>query len=107
MTSSAAKTVLDIKELCYELYKIDWMRRITPKEQMESLKNYYQDLKVDGRAATYEEALSEIGFGGQIYACYEEFLQGEYTSRDYMVELLDDEALEEEYIADLYEEGWI
>ena len=38
---------MTIRELAYELYKMDWMRRISCGVQMEVLKEYYQETDKD------------------------------------------------------------
>ena len=34
---------MKITELAYELYKIDWMRRISAEHPMDVFKNFYQN----------------------------------------------------------------
>ena len=95
------KTGMSIRDLCYELYKIDWLRRISPERQMDSIKNYYEDQKMDDVETTYEEVLDEFGFGGEFYACFSEFLLAESRDTEYMEKLLGNEMLFNEYVADL------
>lgn len=90
---------MTIKELCYELYKTDWMQRISADRQMDAWKNYYQDW--DGRdneaCNFHDDYLSQNGYDGELYVSYDEFLESEYTDEEYIRQLLDNEELFEEY----------
>lgn len=90
-----------IKKLCYELYKIDWKRKhISADIEMDNIKDYYEGL-VDGDIDyTYEDYLFEFGYNGELYACYEEFLEKEYLNMSYMIELLNNDKLIRVYFDD-------
>ena len=76
---------MTIRELAYELYKMDWMRRIPCGVQMDTLKDYYQETTEEDREEyTFEDYILEHGYQGQLYACYEEFLRAEYLDESYM-----------------------
>lgn len=92
---------MTISGLCYELYKIDWMQRISPERQMDNLKTYYEDAKEDTESTTYEEIIEEFGFDGELYVCFDEFLGAEYQDKEYMKELLDNNELYKEYLEDV------
>ena len=34
---------MNIANLCYELYKIDWMSRISAERQIDTLRRYYDE----------------------------------------------------------------
>lgn len=91
---------MDIQELAYELYKIDWMRRISPERQMDALRNYYQE-NVDDAYYSFEGYLDDQGYDGELYVCFDEFLGVEYQNREYIRELLDNEELYALYKQDL------
>ena len=81
-----------IAQLCYELYKIDWEsdHKITAKRKRANVLDYYKGL-LNGdydEDYTYEDYLDEFGYDGEIYACYDEFLDNEYLDTDYMCSLL-------------------
>ena len=84
-----------ISKLCYELCKIDWKHShmITKEREMDSIKNYYEDLVDDDTEYTYNDYLEEFGYDGELYVCYEEFLETEYLDEDYICSLLDNEKL--------------
>ena len=84
-----------ISKLCYELYKIDWKHShmITKYREMDSIKDYYEDLVDDDTEYTYNDYLEEFGYDGELYVCYEEFLEAEYLDEDYICSLLDNEKL--------------
>lgn len=92
---------MDIRKLCYELYKIHWKKchMITPEREMDSLKNYYEESWTE--SYTYDEYLFENGYNGALYVCYEEFCEAEYRDGKYMRELLDDDNLIKKYLADV------
>lgn len=100
-----------ISKLCYELYKVDWKRNhmITADREMDSIKNYYEaveDMSVpyftaDGVEYSYKDYLEEFGYDGELYVCYEEFLETEYLEDDYICGLLDNEKLIVMYYKDI------
>lgn len=102
---------MTIRELAYELYKMDWMRRISCSIQMDTLKDYYQETTEEDREEyTFEDYILEYGYSGQLYACYEEFLGEEYFDKAYVRSLFNNNELFAEYQQDLnaYEikDGW-
>ena len=84
---------MDIRKLCYELYKIDWKHShmITKEREMDSIKDYYEGL-IDNEY-TYEDYIEEFGYDGELYVCFEEFCDAEYYDVDYMRTLLDNDKL--------------
>lgn len=95
--------ISNISELAYELYKIDWMRRISPERQMDSIKDYYDDKRMDpDDDSDYDDVLFEFGFDGEFYVCFEEFLDNEYRDKDYMKSLLNEDQYKE-YLEDIKE----
>lgn len=96
---------MTISELAYELHKIDWMMRITPQEQMDAVKNYYQEVsEEDKEFYSLSDYIEDVGFASSmIYDCYEEFLDSEYLDEGYMEELFDNDELFAEYKRDLEE----
>ena len=94
-----------ISRLCYELYKVDWKHShmITAEREMDSIKDYYEGL-VDGDTEyTYNDYLEEFGYNGELYVCYEEFLDAEYLDEDYICNLLDNRNLIDMYRKDIKE----
>ena len=99
-----------ISRLCYELYKIDWKRShmITADREMDSIKNYYEELadaELDENSCPYNYYLADLGYDGELYICYEEFLDAEYLEEDYICSLLDNEKLIAMYRKDI--EEWV
>lgn len=92
-----------IRKLCYELYKVDWKRdhMITTDIEMDSIKDYYEVLIEYDADYTYEEYLNEFGYEGELYVCYEEFLDTEYQDISYIRYLLDNEELISLYYQDI------
>lgn len=98
-----------ISKLCYELYKVDWKRNhmITADREMDSIKDYYaflmaeDDEDVNVFTYTYNDYLEEFGYDGELYVCYEEFLETEYLEDDYICGLLKSEKLIAMYHKDI------
>ena len=96
---------MDIRKLCYELYKIDWKHsHITKEREMDSIKDYYEGLIDNDSEYTYEDYIEEFGYNGELYVCFEEFCDAEYYDVDYMCTLLDNDRLINIYYEDIEEE---
>lgn len=97
---------MDIRKLCYELYKIDWKHShmITKEREMDSIKDYYEGLIDNDSEYTYEDYIEEFGYDGELYVCFEEFCDAEYYDVDYMRTLLDNDRLINIYHEDIEEE---
>ena len=96
---------MDIRKLCYELYKIDWKHsHITKEREMDSIKDYYEGLINNDSEYTYENYIEEFGYDGELYVCFEEFCDAEYYNVDYMRTLLDNDRLINIYHEDIEEE---
>lgn len=95
---------MNIRRLCYELSKINWMRRISYIRQMDSMKDYYMETDKDFMEEySFNDYIGECGYQGELYVCYDEFLEAEYLDREFMEELLDNDDLIAEYRKDLEE----
>lgn len=94
---------MNIKKLSYELYKVDWKKAhgITSEREMKEIKNYYIDLIDSGAEYTFNDYIEEFGYDGELYACYEEFLDCEYEDTEYMKALLSDKSLIKQYLEDI------
>ena len=91
-----------ISKLCYELYKVDWKRNnITTDIEIDNIKGYYEGLVDNDTDYTYEDYVSEFGYGGYLYACYDEFCESEYLDKDYICGLLNDDKLIQMYLEDI------
>lgn len=97
---------MNIRKLCYELYKIDWKysHMITKEREMDSIKDYYEGLIDNYIEYTYEDYIEEFGYNGELYVCFEEFCDAEYYDVDYMCTLLDNDRLINIYHEDIEEE---
>lgn len=91
-----------MRELCYELYKIHWMQGVTISRRMFAWKQYFKDYDASYRAATpFQVHIEKAGYDGKMYVSYDEFLETEYRSTDYMKKLLEDNDLYNRYLNDL------
>ena len=100
---------MTIKELCYELYKIDWKLNhgVTFRFEEENLKLYFDccaSFEFDNDY-TYNDFVEEYGYEGRLYVCYEEFLDNEYTDKDYIKTLISEEILYQKYLKDIEEDN--
>ena len=97
---------MDIRKLCYELYKIDWKHShmITKEMEMDLIKNCYENLACGDSEYTYDDYINEFGYDGELYVCFEEFCDAEYYDVDYMRTLLDNDKLINIYYKDIEEE---
>lgn len=87
MTNNAK---MNIKKIAYELYKIDWKHtHITPETEMNSLRDYVLISSFYGQSDyTYEDYLQDTGYNGELYVCFDEFVDNEYQDKDYIIHLL-------------------
>ena len=81
-----------IQQIAYELYKEDWKKEhgITREKEMTNIRDYYE-VAYDGYL--YEDYVFEYGYSGELYVCFDEFLDNEYQDEKYMCDLLDNEEL--------------
>ena len=93
-----------MKKLCYELYKIDWKKShgITEKQEMDVVKGYFETQMSPDADEDYlfEEYLEDVGYGGELYVCFDEFVESEYADKKYIKTLLDNHHLYNLYLAD-------
>ena len=88
--------VKDLRTLCYSLYQLDWKKRhnITPEVEEKAIKSYLEEYEpkdftnAEPPAQTFQEYLDEVGYDGEYFVCFEEFLECEYQDHDYIMELL-------------------
>lgn len=94
---------MTIRKLAYELYKIDWERNhmITADRKMDAMKNYFEALMADETRLSYDDYLQEYGYDGELYVCYDEFIDNEYIEDDYICGLLDNPSLINMYYKDV------
>lgn len=97
---------MDIKRMCYELYKIDWKlsHNITAEREMEAIQDYFVGLVDAYTEYPYEDYLEEFGYNGELYVCFEEFCEAEYLDEDYIINLLGHDDLIILYKKDIKEE---
>lgn len=85
-----------LERIAYEKYQLDWL-----KNHNFSIKDLLQEIEtipfsrevniVEDKLAAFEE----IGFNGELYVCFNEFLDNEFQDKDYMKFLLTKEEFEE------------
>lgn len=94
----------DISKVAYELYKQDWIDTHTTREiRLDDIRNWGEtEIENDNEelACSYEECREEFGYSGEIFACYDEFLDNEYQDSSYMKKLLQSDSLINAYLND-------
>ena len=85
-----------LERIAYEKYQLDWL-----KNHNFSIKDLLQEIEtipfsrevniVEDKLAAFEE----IGFNGELYVYFNEFLDNEFQDKDYMKFLLTKEEFEE------------
>lgn len=87
---------MDIKKIAYEKYRLDWMIA-----HGHSLTELLRDLEFLSREdpdcnllTLFENWEYDNGFGGELWVCYDEFLESEYKDESYMKELLTEDEYE-------------
>lgn len=92
-----------LRQCIYRLYKVDWIySHISKQQQLDQVVDYFEGLVDLPDDYSYEDYLEEFGYScGDIYACYEEFIDYEYKDTVFIGNLLKDyPKLYEEYLAD-------
>lgn len=100
----------DIKYLCYELYKIDWIdANVTSNQQRVEYRRYFLNKmlskeKYDDENYTFEKHLEIFGYNAKIYLSYKEFCETAFTNKEYINYLLGDKAVyRHEHLRQLWE----
>lgn len=80
---------MEIKQIAYEKYKLDWMQTHgkTISDLIQALSSAQEESGEDLLLA-FDLWELDCGFDGEIWACYDEFLENEYQDEDYMKSLL-------------------
>ena len=89
-----------ISDIAYARYQFDWM--ISHGYTIDSLCDVADEWRcecisgittcqLDVFPPTFSDYLFEHGFGGEIWACYDEFLQAEYLDAKYMNAILNED----------------
>lgn len=80
---------MDIKKEAYRLYQLDWMQRHGYYSFNDMMRSKPAGLQktVENCQDTFRNWELDSGFGGELYAGYDEFLSCEYKEQDYMKEL--------------------
>lgn len=78
----------ELKRGLYETYKQEWLDENISPEIAEETRKEYEDEKAeygeDFEYSSFEEYIEDVGYGGSLYVCYEEFLDCEYQDIDWL-----------------------
>ena len=103
--------MMNISEIAYELYKLDWTNsNVSEKMQLDAFREYLlyrkECIENNEEVDSFDEWLLEVGYGyGSLYVSYEEFCDEEYRDRNYIRYLLDDTELFLMYCEDIAEDN--
>lgn len=80
----------NITNLCYDLYKEDWLsNHINTNSRKNALRDWYLETDTEDREYyTFADYIDENGYCGELYVCYDEFMENEFLDKDYMQLLL-------------------
>lgn len=89
--------IKSMRDSLYEFYKLDWMasHNHTLEELFEQIKEIIVEKSHDNTDAVdlVEDSFMSFeidkGFGGELWACYDEFLECEYLDEDYIDGLIE------------------
>lgn len=94
---SKSEGTSNFERKCYEAYKLDWMlsHGKTLTELVKGTTEILNDMVENGNTSNMnacvegviEDFEGDVGFGGEIYGCFNEFLDCEFTDGDYMTHL--------------------
>lgn len=72
----------------YNTYKQEWCDENVTPEMAEEARKEYEDEKAeygeDFEYSSFEEYIEDVGYGGSLYVCYEEFINCEYQDTDWL-----------------------
>lgn len=102
---------INIRHLCYDLYKVEWESKITAAKRKANVVEYYEALENGSFDGTFEDWIFKNGYCGEFCPNFNEFLRGNFLDEHYMELLLSDfnpqyteayeEALAQEHNCDL------
>lgn len=83
---------MSIEVIAYEKYKLDWMTKHgkTIDDLICELSLSQQDSPNKSIASLFRNWEFDRGFNGEIWVCFDEFLESEYQDEYYMRSLLND-----------------
>lgn len=81
---------MNIKKIAYEKYKLNWLldHGYTLSNLMHELDIMQEENTDDSVSQLFIDWEYGFGFGSEIWACYQEFLDNEHKDNSYMVHLL-------------------
>lgn len=87
---------MNIKQIAYEKYKLDWMMRngYSLSDLIRKVGEYMEESDED-IVCSFDMWEYDCGFGGEIWVCFDEFLENEYQDEEYMRSILDDVSFRE------------
>ena len=98
---------IDITRIAYERYRLEWM--ILNGYTLTDLMDYLAAEQWEDESAPvnvlFETWEAEHGFNGELWMCYDEFMESEIKDRHYILSLLYPNIAYEEMYMDWYEEN--
>lgn len=83
-------TIEQLRDEAYRLYQLDWMANhgYSVEDLAAAVLAHVDSSDGTPDTTAYHEWERDAGFGGEIWACFNEFLDHEYRDEDYMTALL-------------------
>lgn len=97
----------ELRKCIYELYKQDWIHEHLSNQQIkDTIVDYFEGLVDSSEDFMFQDYIEEYGYiNGEVYSCYDEFMDNEYHDEEYIKSLLEDyPKLLKEYQKDYKEE---
>ena len=94
----------DLRKKFYQMYQLDWLIQHghSLEELIDGIHQWRENAIENGDAqpevsikTVFENWLEESAFGGECFACFEEFMTHEYLDISYMFSLLNDKDFEQ------------
>lgn len=86
---------MNILLIAYEKYRLDWMKRHnhTITELIRALDQMQSDLPEESVSDLFDNFDNNYGFDGELWACFDEFMETEFRDDEYMATILTPEEL--------------
>ena len=96
---------VEIRTVAYQRYQMWWClnHNITVADILAKYSEYWGEVEADSEDTGFDTFLAETGFGGEMWACMDEFLDSEYQDVGLMAQILDMRSNPELYVKYLHD----
>ena len=83
MTKDEKRTLME--QVAYDLYRVEWAARHLDENRVKNeILEYHESVALGEFEGSFEDYVEENGFGGELWACKNEFLECEYQRRNWL-----------------------